>query len=89
MTPFDDLDGSLLDHARRRPVATIHKPSAPETPYVPRLDPAELARRNRSAVELLDSWEAEGDDQEQRETMQVLREALGKDRTASSRNLFP
>ena len=70
-------------------MATIHTPATTNAPYVPRIDAAELARRNQSAIELLGSWETDGDEQEQRETMQVLREALGERRVASSRNLFP
>jgi hypothetical protein len=61
---------------------------AAEEPYVPRVSAEELARSNRELAELLDSWENEGDEQEQRETMEVLRQALGKDRVASSRKLF-
>ena len=49
----------------------------------------ELAQRNRDLIELLDSWESEGDEQEQRETLAVLREALGGGRVASSRRQFP
>ena len=70
-------------------MATIHKPSTTTGQYVPRIDPAELASRNQAAIELLDSWETNGDEQEQRETMQVLRDALGEHRVASSRKLFP
>jgi hypothetical protein len=74
-------------------MATTH-PTTPETatpgaPYVPPVSAEELARRNRAVVELLDSWESDGDEQEQRETLAVLREALGERRVASSRNLFP
>ncbi len=68
-------------------MATIARTDAP-TPFVPQFDAAERARRNRPAMELLDSWEAEGDEREQRETMAVLREALGPNRTLSSRPLF-
>jgi len=49
----------------------------------------EQAQRAQALVALLDSWETEGDEQEQRETMDVLRQAFGKDRVASSRKLFP
>jgi hypothetical protein len=49
----------------------------------------ELMRLNKAAIELLDSWEAEGDQEEQRETMQVIRESLGKNRRGSNRDLFP
>jgi hypothetical protein len=62
---------------------------AAATCYVPPLDDAELALRNAAAVRLLDSWESEGDEEEQRETMQILRRVLGTERSASSRNLFP
>ncbi len=57
--------------------------------YVPRRSPEERARRNAEAVRLLRSWVEEGDEEEQRETMRVLREALGKNRIASNRPLFP
>lgn len=78
---------------RQSAMATIHRPTRPDEaadgPFVPPITPEELARRNSEAVALLDSWEAEGDEEEQRETMAVLREALGKRRTLSSRPLFP
>jgi hypothetical protein len=38
---------------------------------------------------LLKSWVTDGDEEEQRETMSVLREALGDRRSLSSRPLFP
>jgi hypothetical protein len=49
----------------------------------------ELAQRNKALIELLNSWESEGDEQEQRETLNVLQEALGTRRVASSRAQFP
>ena len=44
---------------------------------------------NRELIDLLNSWECEGDEQEQRETLAVLGEALGRRRVASSRAQFP
>jgi hypothetical protein len=71
-------------------VATVRIPEArPATPYVPPLSGDETARRDRDLIELLDSWESEGDEQEQRETLGLLREALGARRVGSSRPLFP
>jgi len=71
-------------------MATGSKPEkATREPYVPRVSPEELARSNREVIELLESWERDGDEQEQCETMEVLRKALGPDRVASSRPLFP
>lgn len=72
-------------------MATIPPPThgRSKASYVPPVDSDELARRNRAAVALLDAWETEGDEQEQRETMAVVREALGKGRIASSRPFFP
>jgi hypothetical protein len=77
-------------------VATTHTshtpagvPTAPEGPYGPPASAEDLARSNRAVAELLDSWVNEGDEQEQRETLDVIREALGARRVASSRNLFP
>ena len=41
-------------------------------------------------MRLLDAWEQDEDgEEEQRETLAVLRAALGEGRIASSRNLFP
>ena len=57
--------------------------------FVPRLSAEEQATRQRAILELLASWETEGDEQEQRETLALLREALGPKRVASSRSLFP
>ena len=58
-------------------------------PYVPPIDPTDLTARNQAAIRLLDSWEAEGDEGERRETMEALRQTRGRDRVASSRPLFP
>ncbi len=69
-----------------------HREVSPEVapgPYVSPLTADELAQRNRELIELLNSWESEGDEQEQRETLTVLREALGTRRVASSRAQFP
>jgi hypothetical protein len=68
---------------RERPTAT-KKPS-----YVPPISGDELALRNKAAIALLASWAADGDVEEQRETTAILREALGKNRIASSRELLP
>jgi excisionase family DNA binding protein len=96
LVPFEDLDRHILGlvsrpTSGRQPVmATSHTPAATtEGPYVPPISAEELARRNRAALELLDSWETEGDEEEQRETLAVLRESLGARRVASYRNLFP
>jgi hypothetical protein len=64
-------------------------PEVDSGPYVPPLTPEELAERNKNLIELLDSWESEGDEQEQRDTLTVLREALGPRRVASLRSQFP
>ncbi len=75
-----------MDDARQ---ATVGRQGAAETRYVPPIDDAELARRNQAAIRLLDSWEGDEDRLEQRETMTILREALGERRVASTRDLFP
>jgi hypothetical protein len=59
-------------------------PEVASGPYVSTLTADDLARRNRDLIELLNSWESEGDEQEQRETLTVLREAMGRRRVASS-----
>ena len=69
-----------------------HRKVSPEVAsgsYASPLTADELAQRNRELIELLNSWESEGDEQEQRETLTVLREALGRRRVASSRAQFP
>ncbi len=56
------------------------------SPLVPPISPQELARRYAEAIVLLDAWEADvSSDQDQRETMDFLRQALGPDRVDSSR----
>ena len=60
---------------------------APGT-YVSILTADELAQRGRDLIDLLNAWETEGDEREQRETLTVLREALGTRRVASSRVQF-
>ncbi len=64
-------------------------PEVAPAPYLSPLTADEEAQRNRELIELLDSWESEGDEQEQRETLTVLREVLGRRRMASSRAQFP
>jgi len=69
-----------------------HREVSPEVAsgaYTSPLTGDELAQRNRDLIELLNSWESEGDEREQRETLAVLREALGTRRVASSRAQFP
>jgi len=56
--------------------------------YLPPITPEELRTRNAEAIRLLDQFEAEGDEQDHRETMDVLRKALGPDRTISNRSVF-
>jgi hypothetical protein len=72
-------------------MATAHKPMTGEArpSYVPPIGADELLRRNRAAMALLDRWEAESDEDEQRDTMEALRDALGEGRSLSSRPLFP
>jgi hypothetical protein len=61
-------------------------PEAPPAPFVPPISREELARRNAAAIALLDEWEADASsEQDQRETMDVLRRALGPGRIASDR----
>jgi hypothetical protein len=49
-------------------------------PYLPPIARDELRRRNAEVVRLLNEWERDGDEQEQREGMEVLLKALGLDR---------
>jgi excisionase family DNA binding protein len=87
--PFEDLDRHVLrieDHPRRPAIMQATPSPTLTTPLVPPLAPEELARRNRAAMALLDEWAADVEgEQDQRETMEVLRRALGPERVASSR----
>jgi len=69
--------------------ANVENATELRTDHVPHLSDEERRRRNLAAVALLDSWENEGDEQDQRETMQVLQRALGQQRSGSARPLFP
>ncbi len=69
-------------------MATVGRTDSPAT-LVPILSDDERARRNLAARELLDSWVTDGDEKEQRETMDVLRDALGARRVLSARPIFP
>ena len=66
-------------------MATASETRAPRLLPIP---PDELRRRNARTIAMLDAWESDGDEDDQRETMAVLRQALGPDRTASSRSAF-
>jgi excisionase family DNA binding protein len=87
--PFADFDDHILGAEKaRRPTMpatpTLLTPQA--QPFVPPITPEELARRNAAAVALLDDLEDDVDgDEEQRETMAVLRQALGPGRVGSGR----
>jgi uncharacterized protein YidB (DUF937 family) len=48
----------------------------------------ERIQRNKGAIDLINSWIEEGDEQEQTETAEYLRKALDEDRL-SNRPLFP
>jgi hypothetical protein len=51
-------------------------------------DPAEQAARQQALTHLLQSWEEDPDEQEQKETWEFLKQALNEDRF-SNRPLFP
>ena len=59
-------------------------------PDLPPIGEDELAWRNQAAIRLLDAWEAdEAGEEDQRQTLAVLKEASGERRIAASRSLFP
>ena len=68
-------------------MSTVEKP-ATQVPYLAAVDPEEHRRKNAAAMKLLDEFEADDDEQDQKETMTVLREALGPNRTISNRSVF-
>ena len=68
-------------------MATVDKPTT-DAPDLPPITPDELRRRNADVVRLLDEWERDGSEQEQREGMEVLLKSLGPDRVMSYRDAF-
>jgi excisionase family DNA binding protein len=81
--PFEDLDAHILEIGDDSRGPTMQASPTLTTPFVPPITPEELARRNAAAVALLDEWEADVEgEQDQRETMIVLRQAFGPDRAA-------
>jgi hypothetical protein len=78
-----------MEEAKQSPVRAPGSRGSSVGPYVVPIDDATLARKNRAAISLLDAWERDEDEGDQKETMAVLRKTLGVNRVASSRNLFP
>jgi hypothetical protein len=73
-----------------KPMAIVSDPAVTETgPAITLSSENELLRRNEAAIALLDEWDREVDDQEQRKTMQIIRDALGNNRIGAGRALFP
>ena len=68
-------------------MSTVEKP-ATQVPYLAAIDPEEHRRKNAAAMRLLDEFESDEDEEDQKETMAVLREALGPNRTISNRSAF-
>jgi hypothetical protein len=68
-------------------MATVDRPTT-HAPYLTPIDPEEHRRKNAAAMKLLDEFESDGDEEDQKETMAVLREALGPNRTISNRSAF-
>ena len=62
--------------------------TAARTPYLPPIAPDDLQRRNAAAIRVLDQFETDGDEEDQKETMKILRQALGPDRDISDRSAF-
>ncbi len=56
--------------------------------HLPNISQAEQTKRNQAVIELLRQWREEGDEQEQTETAEYLRQVLDEDRL-SNRPLFP
>lgn len=67
-------------------------PKAPPAPVeevdITKLSKEERIKRNQGAIDLINSWVEEGDEQEQTETAEFLLKALDEDRL-SNRPLFP
>ena len=65
-------------------------PEASSKPLIPTMSPDERQRRNAAALALIEEWaNDEESERDQHETMDVLRTALGPDRIASDRPVFP
>jgi hypothetical protein len=59
------------------------------TPQTPKPSPKGMTQDQREKyIALMQKWREEGDEQEQRESFEFLKKALGEDRTISNRKLF-
>jgi hypothetical protein len=67
---------------------TAKKTASKAAPYVPKISPAELNRQNEAMIKLLNAWDVEENEEEDRKVMQELEKALGPDRTLSSESVF-
>jgi hypothetical protein len=82
---------NLLEIIRqfRQSVAQANKISAnPDLTEIVKMSKSEKIERNKSIIDLINSWVEEGDEQEQTETAEYLRKALDENRI-SNRPLFP
>ncbi len=62
---------------------------APLESLIAPITPQERGRRNEAVLALIEQWANDQEsDQDQRETMDVIRQTLGPDRIASSRPIF-
>ncbi len=69
-------------------MATVQEPKTPPTSYVPPITSAEVERQNAAMIRLLDTWDVEENEEEDRRVMQELEKALGPGRTLSSEGVF-
>lgn len=77
----------LLETVTVKPILSELAPT-PEKIDMTKLSLEERIKRNQGAIDLINSWVEEGDEQEQTETWEYLRKVLDEDRL-SNRLLFP
>jgi hypothetical protein len=75
-----------MSEPKPSPTLPLPPPSPDRPRLIPKLTPEELAEQNARVLALLEAWEHEDDEQEQRESWEILKKALGPDRTISNRS---
>lgn len=81
---LQEIADLIKNDGKRREEALVYQ----EAYILPKRTKEEQQKINQSLIEWLDKWIEEGDEEEQRETLEYLQKALDEDRL-SHRPLFP
>jgi hypothetical protein len=88
MTLTLDLRPELQEQLKREAAQRGLSPEKLAVALLEEAVPGYRASRNAAAIEMLRSWAEEGDEEEQRETFEALKEGLNQNHS-SDRVIFP